>query len=155
LCQGLKEAGVKVPVYAVVKEEEFPPPIEEDKMKGTKEFQDKYFCGPMYLDMEKSFYKYFGNKNILSSLGLLNPFAYGAVGDALKSAGIEGNLVGDGITKGGVLVIDPDGTVLYKFDEDPPNGVPAAPLSKIVEAANSIQASSGGGGGGGFRNPFR
>jgi hypothetical protein len=153
----MKESGLNVPVYAVVKEDELPPPIEEDKMRGTAEFQDKYFCGPMYLDMDKEFYKYFGNKGIFSSLGLFNPFSYGAVGDALKGAGIEGNLVGDGITKGGVLVIDPEGTVLYKFDEDPPNGVPDAPLQEIIEAASSISAKSnkGGGGGGGLGKLFR
>lgn len=150
LCQGLKAAGVKVPVFAVAKEEELPPPVDAEKMRGTADFQNSYFCGPMYLDADKAFYKYLGNKPI-NPLELLNPFTLAKIPEKLKSKSIEGNTIGDGITKGGVLVIDPEGEVLHKFFEKTGEGVPDKDLEKIVEAAKSIKASSSGFGGFPFR----
>ena len=55
-----------MPVVAVVKEEELPTPVEEEKKLGLVDFQDDYFCGPLYLDPEREFYQALGNKPIFS-----------------------------------------------------------------------------------------
>ena len=56
-----------MPIYGVVKEEEKPPPIEEDKMLGVAEFESAYFCGPLLLsDEARSLYEFLGNKPIFS-----------------------------------------------------------------------------------------
>eukprot|EP00746_Dinoflagellata_sp_MGD_P081112 gnl/MRDRNA2_/MRDRNA2_32297_c0_seq1.p2 gnl/MRDRNA2_/MRDRNA2_32297_c0~~gnl/MRDRNA2_/MRDRNA2_32297_c0_seq1.p2 ORF type:complete len:119 (+),score=19.71 gnl/MRDRNA2_/MRDRNA2_32297_c0_seq1:533-889(+) len=115
-------------------------------MRGVAEFQQKYFCGELYQDKERTFYEYFGNKPIftLGMLGsaLLNPFKVSSelteMGERMKAKGVEGNMVGDGLTKGGVVVIDKNGTPLYTFYEDSGKGIPSDSLSKIVEAARSI-----------------
>ena len=135
-----------VPIVGVVKEEELKN-VEEDKMRGVVEFEKEYFCGPLFLsDEERSLYEFLGNKPIFTfgTLGkaLINPFKVRRelkeMGERMKSKGLEGNLVGDGLTKGGVLCIAPDGELKYTFYEDAGKGIPKECLSKIVEAVNSF-----------------
>ena len=58
--------------------------------------------------------------------------------ERFERRGIEGNMVGDGLKKGGVLCIAPDGELRYTFYEDPANGIPAEAQAKIVEAVRSF-----------------
>eukprot|EP00747_Dinoflagellata_sp_TGD_P189768 gnl/TRDRNA2_/TRDRNA2_50509_c0_seq1.p2 gnl/TRDRNA2_/TRDRNA2_50509_c0~~gnl/TRDRNA2_/TRDRNA2_50509_c0_seq1.p2 ORF type:complete len:119 (-),score=27.82 gnl/TRDRNA2_/TRDRNA2_50509_c0_seq1:33-389(-) len=117
-------------------------------MRGVAEFQNKYFCGPLYQDKDRSFYEFFGNQPIFTwgSIGkaLLNPFTtsreFTEIGERTKAKGVEGNMVGDGLTKGGVVVMDPKGNPLYKFEEQSGKGIPADSVAKIVDAARSISA---------------
>jgi hypothetical protein len=54
-------------VVAVVKEEELPPPVEAEKMRGLTDFQEQYFCGPLYLsDEPRTLYEFLGNKPIFT-----------------------------------------------------------------------------------------
>ena len=62
------------------------------------------------------------------------------MGKRLESKGVEGNMVGDGLAKGGVLVITPDDKVRYAFYEDPGNGIPEAEVAAIVNAASEVAA---------------
>lgn len=147
LCSALKEAGVSVPVVGVVKEVEKEEIKEGEELLGLVDFQDTYFCGPLYQDTERAFYEALGNKPI---------FGWGTLGQALrnplkvrrelkemdarfKDKGIEGNMVGDGLVKGGVLVVDPTDEVVHVFPEDPGNGIPAEAAAEIVAAVRSMQ----------------
>lgn len=144
----MKDAGLSVPVVAVVKEEELAPPIEDEKkMLGVADFRDRYFCGPVYLsDEARTLYEFLGNANIFSLGGLgkalINPLkARRELKDMnarFEERGIEGNMVGDGLKKGGVLCIAPDGTLRHAFYEDPGKGVPAEDCAKIVAAVRSF-----------------
>jgi len=130
-----------LPLVAVCKEVE----KEGDDALGITEFTDKYFCGPLYQDAGRAFYDYLGNKKISIPLGaLLNPFkAYGEMkkmGARLKERGLEGNLKGDGLVKGGVIVVGPRDEVLYTHFEDIGNGIPAEALKEISAAANKVAA---------------
>lgn len=146
MCAALAAETDLPPVLAVVKETEEPPPIEEDKLLGIAEFESKYFCGPVYHDPSRAFYEVLGSKPIftLGGIGkaLLNPLKtrreLKEMGERMKSKGLEGNMKGDGLTKGGIFVIDPSGEVRFTFNEDPGNGVPAEQLSQIVAAAKSV-----------------
>lgn len=147
---------MSVPVYGVVKEEELPPPVEEDKMRGLVEFQNKYFCGPLYLSDEgRTLYDFLGSQPIFTfgTLGraLLNPLKarreLKEMGERMKAKGLEGNMVGDGLVKGGVLCIAPSGELTYTFYEDAGKGIPSECQDKIVEAVRSfgdMKASSSG-----------
>lgn len=61
-----------------------------------------------------------------------------ALSERLKSkGGIEGNLVGEGLTLGGITVISPTGEELYTYREETGKEIPrdeiAAALDKLVE----------------------
>jgi hypothetical protein len=139
-----------VPVVAVVKEEELPTPVEEEKKLGLVDFQDDYFCGPLYLDPEREFYQALGNKPIFSfgSLGkaLINPLKarreLKEMGERFKDKGVEGNMVGDGLTKGGIFVVAPDGEIKFTFYEDPGKGVPQEEARQIIAAAKAMAGAS-------------
>lgn len=144
MCDAL--SGCSVPVHAVVKEEELTD-VAAEKMLGLEDFQKSYFCGELFQDPERKFYEFLGSKPIftLGGLGraLLNPFKFRRelkeMGERQKAKGIEGNMQGDGLTKGGILVISPQDQILYTFYEDPGNGVPSAECAAIVAAINSIE----------------
>lgn len=137
-----------MPVLAVVKEQELEAPIEdESKMLGVAEFRDRYFCGPLYLtDDDRTLYDFLGNKSIFSlgDLGraLINPLKtrreLKSMNARFEQRGIEGNMKGDGIKKGGVLCIAPDGELLHTFFEDPGKGIPAEDCAQIVAAVRSF-----------------
>jgi len=133
-------------VHGVVKElekDDAPP----EKRLGVAEFEKDYFCGPLYQDPEREFYKLLGSKPIftLGGLGkaLLNPLKVRRqlkeMGERQKAKGVEGNMQGDGLTKGGILVISPRDEILHTFYEDAGNGVPAEECAKIVAAVRSIK----------------
>ena len=46
------------------------------------------------------------------------------MGRRMKSKKIEGNMVGDGIVQGGLLVVSNDNKVLYKYEEKTGSEVP-------------------------------
>ena len=62
-----------------------------------------------------------------------------AVGERQKAKSVEGNMQGDGLTKGGILVISPQDEILHTFYEDPGNGVPKEEAAKIIAAVRSIR----------------
>jgi len=150
LCAGLKAENTPLPVFAVCKEVEKDEDTPPEKMLGLAEFEETYFCGPLYHDPERCFWTALGNKPIFTfgTLGkaLLNPFKarreMKAMGERFKAKSIEGNMVGDGLAKGGILVIGPDSEVRHVFYEDPGNGVPAAELEAILSAAKSVAAAA-------------
>ena len=78
------------------------------------------------------------NAELAEELDAARSLAESEMGERMKSKGLEGNLVGDGLTKGGVLCIAPDGELKYTFYEDAGKGIPKECLSKIVEAVNSF-----------------
>jgi hypothetical protein len=145
LCKALK--GLNVPVLGIVKEEELPAGTDAKKMRGLVEFQDEYFCGPLFLsDASRTIYQYLGNKPIFTFgtlFGALsNPLKarqeMTEMGERFKEKNIEGNMVGDGLAKGGVLCIAPGGEVKYTFFEDPGKGIPVESREKIVAAVRSF-----------------
>lgn len=150
LCKALKE--LNVPVIGIVKEEELPPGTDAEKMRGLVKFENEYFCGPLFLsDAPRTIYQYLGNKPIFtfgSLFGALsNPLQarqeMTAMGERLKMNKIEGNMVGDGLAKGGVLCVAPDGEIKYTFFEDPGKGIPVESQEKIVAAVRSFGPLAG------------
>lgn len=57
------------------------------------------------------------------------------MGERMDAKGIEGNMKGDGLAKGGILVISPTDEVLHTFYEDPGKGVPPDECAAIIAAA--------------------
>ena len=148
LCAALAAGDCgSVPVHAIVKEVELED-VPEDEQLGVSEFQTEYFCGTLFQDPERAFYEALGSKPIFGfrSLGkaLLNPIKarreLKEMGERMKAKNVEGNMKGDGLTKGGIFVISPGDEILHTFYEDPGKGVPADECAKIVAAVRSIEA---------------
>jgi hypothetical protein len=119
---------------------------EDDDTLGIGEFADKYWEGnPLYQDKDRAFFTFLGNKKLSIPLkSLLNPIrAYRelkALGARMKERGLEGNLKGEGLVKGGVLVVGPDDTVLYTHFEETGSGIPKEALAEIKAAALKLIA---------------
>ena len=91
----------------------------------------------MYLDENKEFYEYFGNRKItdgISPLTLLRPWKIyrdlKAMGKRMKAKNIEGNMVGEGIVQGGLLVVSKDSKVCFRYDEVTGSEVPLDDFEK-------------------------
>jgi hypothetical protein len=101
---------------------------------GVKEFQQKYFKYPVYQDAELSFYKAMGTRK-LYSLFSWNPLtwfsALSDLGDRYRD--VTGNLKGEGIVLGGVLVISKEKGVVYQYDEITGQPLPLEDITRAVE----------------------
>ncbi|XP_049631353.1 prostamide/prostaglandin F synthase [Suncus etruscus] len=103
---------------------------------GLREFLDgRYFAGELYLDETKRFYKELGFRRY-SSLSIL-PAALGKpvreVAAKAKAVGIEGNLSGDLLQSGGLLVVTKGGDqVLLHFVQKSPGDY--VPQEQILQA---------------------
>lgn len=138
----------KVPLVAVIKEVAPTKKAATDEILGVAAFQREYFGNrPLYLDEDREFYAFLGNRKLLSPWMLLKPWKiFGVVGWAknigsrLKNKKVEGNYAGEGIVQGGVLVMAPGEvqTCLYKYQEVTGSPVPLddfeAGLAKLAAA---------------------
>lgn len=119
-----------------------------DEELGVGEFQSKYFSpGKLYLDEDKVFYEAMGNRkiNLLSMLnGMINPLPkyrsqlaeYKA---RLESKEVEGNMMGDGLVQGGVLVVGP-GKLEYVYLEDTGQEIPSDEIEAAIRAVAAVPA---------------
>uniref|UniRef100_A0A6V0KCY1 Peroxiredoxin-like 2A n=1 Tax=Zooxanthella nutricula TaxID=1333877 RepID=A0A6V0KCY1_9DINO len=136
----------KVPFVAVVREVAPTKSVKEDagaKGLGVGEYQHRYFGGrPVYWDEDQKFVEAMGNRRI--SLKFKAPWwkpwaLWKEITEGLKKLkdkGVEGNLVGDGLIQGGVLVVGPgdQGVTFAHFEEnDPDVGMPADDIVAGVE----------------------
>jgi len=137
----------EVPFIAIVREVAPTKKVKEDagpKGLGVGVFQQEYWDNnPVYWDEGQLFVKAMGNRKW--SLPRFNnpwwkPWAiWGEITaglKALKDKGIEGNMVGDGFTQGGVLVIGPgkQGVTCAHFEEgDADIGMPVDEIVAGVE----------------------
>jgi len=92
--------------------------------KGLRVFQKDHFSYPLYRDENLDFYRAFGDGKItdhLSWWSMLNPFkiynGMKAMKKRMKSKNLEGNLVGEGLKTGGVIVFGSDGEPRYAYPE--------------------------------------
>lgn len=125
---------------------------ETDEILGVGQFQTKYFNNyPVYLDHDKVFYSYLGNKSLLSQpLHTWNPFRlytdYKTMSGRLSDKGVEGNLKGEGLLKGGLLIIHPSEGIVYQHEESTGTEMPyndfKAALDKLKESSSSETCDS-------------
>jgi hypothetical protein len=97
--------------------------VHEWKDREIEAFTKEYWKGELYFDQTKAFYKavHGGELKKGSLLSLLNPWskAYKNIREA-KAAGRvkEQNFEGDGLTLGGLVILDcPTGNAVYTFEE--------------------------------------
>lgn len=101
---------------------------------GLEEFVEAgYFDGPIYIDAEKRVYKALGASRA-SVFSIAKPSMWKAAARA-KKKGFTGNMAGDGFQMGGLMVLEPNGAMVYRFAQ-PAFGV-HAPLDEVLEAARN------------------
>ena len=66
-------------------------------------------------------------------------FSYRGVTKRMKSKNIDGNLVGEGLVKGGVIIFDKKGKPKYAYQEVTGNQMP---VDDIAAAVKSIKEES-------------
>jgi AhpC/TSA antioxidant enzyme len=98
----------------------------------------------MYRDSDLSFYKALGDRKL--SLPW-NPFKLISgmlslikINSRLKEKKIEGNLAGEGIKQGGVIIFDKEGTPKYTYYEKTGEELP---LYDILAAVQAVKDESG------------
>jgi hypothetical protein len=88
--------------------------------EGLYEFQKTYYPYPLYKDVEWAIYKAMGNRKI--ALTTWNPWklwkGYKALSQRLKEQKIDGNLKGEGMIQGGILLFDAQGILRYAYEEE-------------------------------------
>ena len=106
---------------------------------GLKVFQSTYFNYPLYLDQNKQFYKSMGYRK-LYNLFSWNPFTwYSSLVEMYNRAankGIAGNMVGEGIVLGGVLLISKTKGVIYQYNEQAGLPVPIHDITNAIKQYN-------------------
>lgn len=133
-------AAGRVKLVGVIKEVAPVSGAETDEILGVGEFHSKYFGNhPLYIDKEHAFYKYFGGKSLLSQpLHSWNPFTlfrdFKGMQERLKTKGVEGNLKGEGLLKGGLLIINPKTQeIVYRHEEATGSEMPYDEIGQVLK----------------------
>jgi len=118
-------------LFGVVKE------VEVDD-EGLTDFYSAYYKYPLYKDAEKAFYGALGSRTM--GITTWNPFSW--VGSAMnmrsrfKEKNINGNMKGEGLTQGGVIVFDKNGQARYAYQERTGEELP---VDEILDAVQAVR----------------
>ncbi|XP_033764032.1 prostamide/prostaglandin F synthase-like [Pecten maximus] len=95
----------------------------------------EFFTGDLFLDLKKQCYKDLGFKRL--NFFSLFPAIFAKVSrdamDKAKKEKIDGNLKGDGMQNGGILIVDAGGKLLLSFkQENPADHLESSEILKAV-----------------------
>ena len=89
--------------------------------EGLCEFYNSYFTYPLYRDENLEFYKAFGQGTIFKGMSW-NPITLyrglKTVQKRMKEKGIAGNMAGEGVKTGGIIIFGTDGQPKYMYAEE-------------------------------------
>lgn len=110
---------------------------ELDDALGVADFQNEYFNFPVYLDRNMSFCKALGERKIYSVVSW-NPIklyqSISRLTARTEARGITGNLAGEGIVLGGVLLVKNGRDVVYQYEEQTGSPFPVESIARAVLA---------------------
>lgn len=143
-------AGVNsgVNLFGIIKEVAPVSGAETDEILGVEVFQTKYFLdNPIYIDIEKEFYSALGGKSLLAQpLTTWNPFQlysdFKAMSARLKNKKVDGNLKGEGLLKGGLIIVTAKDGVIYEHKEVTGSCMPYDEIEEIVKSLREKKESS-------------
>eukprot|EP00977_Amphora_coffeiformis_P011009 scaffold2632_cov158-Amphora_coffeaeformis.AAC.1 len=126
-----------IPIFGVIKETGV-----DDA--GLVEFQRDYFPYPLYRDQSYMFYRALGDRKLTVSF-LLNPFLiFHVFFDAwhrLNRKKISGNIKGEGIVQGGIILFDRRGAPIAMYQEETGTDLPVSDLVNAVAHVRRSQES--------------
>lgn len=89
--------------------------------EGLSEFYKEYYTYPLYKDNDLFFYNDFFGKRVIK-LPTYNPLSLMREGFSMKKRLSEkkvgGNLKGEGLVQGGVIIFDRNGRARYAYEEE-------------------------------------
>ena len=113
--------------------------------EGLATFYKDYFPFQLYRDDDLVFYNEFFGKRKLR-LTTWNPFklysGYKEMSTRLKKKNLEGNMVGEGMIQGGIIIFDKNGNARYAYEEETGSEIP---MEDIVAALREVQNNDHGG----------
>lgn len=88
--------------------------------EGLSKFYNEYFTFPLFKDEGLVLYNdFFGKRKI--GLTTYNPFklyrGYKEMTKRLNGKGLDGNMTGEGMIQGGLIIFDKGGTARYAYEE--------------------------------------
>lgn len=112
--------------------------------EGLGAFYKDYFSYPLYKDDALFFYNEFFGKQSIMKLSTYNPFklyaGYKKIKNRVKEKNLEGNMVGDGLIKGGVILFDSHGKARYAYVEEIGTELD---MTQVIESMKALQSQSG------------
>lgn len=106
--------------------------------EGLQDFHSNFYNFPLYLDESLTIYKGLGERKMgffgLSKLVFKGVF--GSMTSRLKKKKIEGNMIGEGLVQGGVIIFNKDGNPVYSYQEITGDELP---IEEILDATSSIR----------------
>lgn len=107
--------------------------------EGLAEFQKEFFPYPLYHDEETTFYTALGTRKM--TVSSWNPWkifkGIRGVYKRLKEKNISGNMKGEGLLQGGIIIFDKNGSARYAYREETGFEVP---INDIIAAVRNIKA---------------
>lgn len=106
---------------------------------GLTEFQSDFFPYPLYRDEEITFYTALGMRKMKAASW--NPYkifrGIRNVMKRLKGKNISGNMTGEGLVQGGIIIFDKSGKARYAYREETGFEVPVDDIVAAVKTLNS------------------
>lgn len=128
----------KAKLIGVIKEVAPCATAKTDAELGVGEFQENYFPFPLYLDEGKEFYSALGGRTFSNLEGTWNPVkifqGFKAIGERIKAKNLAGNMRGEGLILGGILVISPKKKTVVEFPESTGKEIPSEEIIAAVKA---------------------
>mmetsp|Transcript_4435 Transcript_4435/g.9587 ORF Transcript_4435/g.9587 Transcript_4435/m.9587 type:complete len:129 (-) Transcript_4435:210-596(-) len=90
--------------------------------EGLIAFYQEHFTHPLYKDDGLVLYNDFFGKRSIFRLTTYNPFklygSYKEMTTRLKDKKLEGNMAGEGVVQGGIIIFDKGGKARYAYEEE-------------------------------------
>jgi len=111
--------------------------------EGLTEFYKDSFTFPLYKDENLVFYHdFYGGKKL--KLTTYNPLrlyrGYKDMTKRLAEKGMSGNMKGEGIVQGGIVIFGKDGKAKYAYEEETGKEIP---VDDILSAVNAVKKDGG------------
>lgn len=134
-----KDSFSNLKLLATIKEIAPTKQCDDDACLGVSDFAKKYFpSGEVYLNEENIFWKVLGSRRITSQ----RPASYNPIkiykgikeiGRRQSVKGVEGNLKGEGIVQGGIIIFGPSGNVEYVYQEKTGYEIPRDDIISVLD----------------------
>jgi len=110
--------------------------------EGLGAFYNQYFKYPLFKDDGLVLYNdFFGKRSI--KLTTWNPFklysGYTGMSKRMKEKKLKGNMVGEGMVQGGLIIFDKNGNARYAYEEDIGSELE---MDDIVAALKAVQSDA-------------
>ena len=113
--------------------------------EGLTEFYKNSFPFPLYKDDGLVFYnEFYGMRKL--KLTTWNPLrlyrGFKEMNTRLKEKNLEGNLTGEGLVQGGIIIFDNSGKAKYAYEEETGKEVPIDDIVAALKAVSGKNAAS-------------